>query len=422
LQLAGDWLYDAGSRPKHLMRVMLVSNIDVKARFANGTLGRLLCWQPGSVEKGKALLANHPQLSVRFVKESALQKREFVTEVDTMEIPARPENLTGPGAGTAMVQVPVLPADALTTHKVQSLTISHSVRACLEGVFAHGTLYVDASRCDDPANFSLIGLPPEDLLDDVARRWLAMGLDVNECFAAACTVTREWEYTPPTDGRSAVAAVGVRSRLKQRRVAERRVPVKLRTLEEIVNPQPQMSAVNERFLEWVQRENDAWLSRLPPPAFETHTGEAIFPDPNEVEWWLTDVQQRKSEEARATEAQQVIEDGPPSEDDEAQNVVGAEVPDEQSSADQCDSDSEGDVTDDDIGHGEVTYGEDFLRDALLCAQNEHQAFGHSKHARDIRINDRRAHSKTERTPMHGIILRALTALCSYAWCVRVFVT
>ena len=54
-------------------RIPVYSNVDAKSRFANGTQGRLLCWQPESVEKGKVLLANHPYLSARFVKESAHQ-------------------------------------------------------------------------------------------------------------------------------------------------------------------------------------------------------------------------------------------------------------------------------------------------------------------------------------------------------------
>ena len=35
LQLAGDCAHDDGTASKHLMRVMLVPNADVKARFAN---------------------------------------------------------------------------------------------------------------------------------------------------------------------------------------------------------------------------------------------------------------------------------------------------------------------------------------------------------------------------------------------------
>ena len=68
-----------------------------------------------------------------------------------------------------MVQLPLQPAYGLTVHKVQALTIAHIVRGCLEGVFAAGSLYVLISRVTDPRNLELIGLPPADLLDDVAE-------------------------------------------------------------------------------------------------------------------------------------------------------------------------------------------------------------------------------------------------------------
>ena len=59
------------------MRVMLLSNVDVPQRFANGTQGRLLHWSPSdaAVEGSKkAVPASHPGLCARFVKETALHK------------------------------------------------------------------------------------------------------------------------------------------------------------------------------------------------------------------------------------------------------------------------------------------------------------------------------------------------------------
>ena len=87
------------------------------------------------------------------------------------------------------------------------------VRGCLEGVFALGQVYVLVSRVTDPRNFELIGVPPADLLEEVAAAWRAAGLDVVECLRRAVTVTDEWVYTP---------GVGeLRDRLTPKRKAER---------------------------------------------------------------------------------------------------------------------------------------------------------------------------------------------------------
>ena len=158
---------------------MLIANVDVKQRFANGTQGRLLWWHPGSVERRKALASSHPDLQARFAKESAMAgKDELIEEVDFMDVQARPEGLKG-CSGASIVQLPLQPAYGLTVHKVQALTIAHIVRGCLEGVFAAGSLYVLISRVTDPKNFQLVGLPPTDLLDDVAEELQRRGINVN---------------------------------------------------------------------------------------------------------------------------------------------------------------------------------------------------------------------------------------------------
>eukprot|EP00973_Karenia_brevis_P078811 10937961-Karenia_brevis.AAC.1 len=93
-----------------------------------------------------------------------------------MDLQPRLANLTGIGA-TSMLQLQVVPSYALTGHKVQALTIKHTVRACLEGIFAWGSMYVMFSRVTDPRDLRLIGLPPLDILDQVAEEWLRLGLD-----------------------------------------------------------------------------------------------------------------------------------------------------------------------------------------------------------------------------------------------------
>ena len=60
-------------------KVMMIQNIAVDQRFANGTQGRLLHWHPSATQsKGKALPAYCQELLARFCKESALSKKELM--------------------------------------------------------------------------------------------------------------------------------------------------------------------------------------------------------------------------------------------------------------------------------------------------------------------------------------------------------
>ena len=145
LHLAGDWHIDSETKPlpmkPHMMRVMLVSNLAVDQRFANGSQGRLLHWYPASVETKKALPASYPDLIARFAKETALSKREMFPDLDHMDVTARQESLVLRG-DPILLQLPVVPSYALTVHNVQALSIKHEVVGCLEGVFAQGQVYV----------------------------------------------------------------------------------------------------------------------------------------------------------------------------------------------------------------------------------------------------------------------------------------
>jgi hypothetical protein len=84
LHLSGDWHKDHETKPQppkpHLMRVMLTSNLAVDQRFANGTQGRLLTWSPAEVASGRVLSAGHPELSIRFAKESSLSLPSMAPE------------------------------------------------------------------------------------------------------------------------------------------------------------------------------------------------------------------------------------------------------------------------------------------------------------------------------------------------------
>ena len=284
------------NRPKRYMRVMMTKNVNVENRFANGTQGYIMYWQPGSVGQSRrskyAVDVDTPSLMVTFAKQSAVDsgKPRYYEDVDKMDLKPMPEHLPGQYHSYIIEQLPIIPAYGLTTHKSQSLTIRHVVKVCMEGIFAHGSAqrwflrsisikdvciavcramcvslvcgfpcwlhgmlwrqikvslsllqspecgsssrasvgvswhthsscadaklciglpsidyvvlsygilgtYVSFSRSTDPKNLVCIGIPPKDLLDDVARSWLSHGRDVHACMEAAVSITGEWEYS-----------------------------------------------------------------------------------------------------------------------------------------------------------------------------------------------------------------------------------
>ena len=150
----------------------------------------------------------------------------------------------------------------------------------------------------------LIGLPPKDLLEDIAHAVMTLGKDPESFYRKSVSVTKEWVYDPePTR---------LRDRIKPRIVSEKSVPLRHRTLAEVLNPMPDASAVIGKLLDYIARVDLASQTGAPRPEFRTIDGETIFPeDPNE-EWWLTSLQ-RKAPEEKETAAD---EDGPPSELDE----------------------------------------------------------------------------------------------------------
>ena len=158
------------------MRVMLLANIHPPARFANGATGRLLSWEPAAGRARKPVPANDDRVCARFCHESSVGHRVRLPGVDWIDVTPRQES--APHEATR-VQRPLGPAYALVLHKVQSLTMPGQVLGCLQGIFAHGQVYVLISRVTDPRNFCLLGLPPADLLDEVAEAWAANGFDVD---------------------------------------------------------------------------------------------------------------------------------------------------------------------------------------------------------------------------------------------------
>ena len=108
------------------------------------------------------------------------------------------------------------------------LSIKHLVIGCFEGVIALGQVYVLVSRVTDPQNFVLVGVPPKDLLEDIAAALLGRGVDEDKYFEDACSVTREWVYDRE--------APRLLDRIKVKFNSEHALPVKLKALDEILNP------------------------------------------------------------------------------------------------------------------------------------------------------------------------------------------
>ena len=177
---------------------------------------------------------------------------------------------------------------------MQALTIRSEVNGCLEGVFALGQIYVLASRVTDPANLFFVGLPPKDLLADVAQAWTAAGLEANACFEAAAAVTEEWNWQHP--GGSQRKIVDPERWLHPECKQDRRVPLQLKTLHEILNPQPAAAQVLHGLLDWIQLCDDASRNGDPAPVAAKADGSALFPSDD---WWLTELEKRKPAEEMA---------------------------------------------------------------------------------------------------------------------------
>ena len=185
-----------------------------------------------------------------------------------------------------MLQLQLQLAYSLTNHKVQALTIRHQVDGCLAGVFAHGQISVQVSRVVDPERYAAVGLPPADLMGEVAAARAAQGWDVSGLIAQAASVTGDWVHTP-TDG-DADPTTSVRSRLQPRYDERRRVPLRLGLLSQILNPQPETARVLHGLLYWIEQADQAAQQGKPRPALLRPDGQPLFPQ--DEPWWLTDLE------------------------------------------------------------------------------------------------------------------------------------
>ena len=66
------------------------------------------------------LPSSHPELLVRFAKESSVKKSELFSDIDTIDVQPRQEPLKIRGE-PQLLQLPIVPAYALRIHKTQVL-------------------------------------------------------------------------------------------------------------------------------------------------------------------------------------------------------------------------------------------------------------------------------------------------------------
>ena len=160
------------------------------------------------------------------------------------------------------------------------------------------------------------GIPPKDLLQDVAAALITTGISVDKFFETACKVTGDWKYDP--------SKARLNDRIDQKYNHERSVPLKFRTLAECLNPQPDAHVVFQRLLDWIDRCDVASQMNLSKPQFQAADGGPIFPEDEDDQWWLTDVSKRIA----AADQHAGDEDGPMTGDEAGDEVEQKEVSDD----------------------------------------------------------------------------------------------
>ncbi len=138
--------------------------------------------------------------------------------------------------------------------------------------WTHMVLYIAGQ-----GNFACVGVPPVDLIEDVALAWREAGLDPVECMRKCASVTMEFTYDEQEER--------VRNRLRPRVVNNRTFPVRNRALAEVLDPQPRCSAVLHRLLEWIDRCDYASQRGEPRPPCRQEDGTPIIPTDDDDLWW-----------------------------------------------------------------------------------------------------------------------------------------
>jgi len=189
----------------------------------------------------------------------------------------------------------------------------------------------------DPRNFELVGVPPADLLQEVVAAWQRAGLDAVEIRRRSTEITREFVYDP--------APEDIRDRIKPRFVSTKLIPVRNRTLAEILNPQPRCSEVLKELLTWIDRVDFASQEGASRPPCQRPDGSLIFPEEGSENdlWWLTEIAKRKQPEEEEKQLEGGDEDGPPSSDEAGEKEDAEETDDDDADTSSSHSEDRGKV-------------------------------------------------------------------------------
>jgi hypothetical protein len=144
--------------------------------------------------------------------------------------------------------------------------------------------------------------------NQVASAWKIAGLDVDDCFQKACSVTNEWKYSKAQFAE--YVTTDLKARVSTRASTGWKSQIKLRTLREILLPQHQAADIFQAFLAWIDQVDEASQKGMSRPVFRRADGSPIFPVGEK--WWLTEAQQRGTV---AIDSQRIDGDGPCSEDE-----------------------------------------------------------------------------------------------------------
>ena len=152
---------------------------------------------------------------------------------------------------------------------------------------APGDCFVGASAGMGLASSGKRHVQPKDMLEPMVEKLIEEGIDVDDYFERACTVTGEWRYER--------TGTNVADRFTPKPCHDRAEPPKLRTLSEILSPHPGRQAIRNQIVDWIEMCDLASQDGRPKPAFETPDRHPIIPEASEI-WWRTDAGRSDSDE------------------------------------------------------------------------------------------------------------------------------
>ena len=173
---------------QHRMRVLLLINLSVLDRWANGTIARLLscdswtgCCSKMVRSQGGGYLAKEVHLdgkssldyNVRVIRDTPKTTSKSIRHdsKDCAIVGVSTDHARNPRTGRLQewAQVQLVLAYALTIHKSQGVTLPSSYPS-LHGTFGFGMPYTIATRTPSTSNMFFVGVPPSDVLESILKK------------------------------------------------------------------------------------------------------------------------------------------------------------------------------------------------------------------------------------------------------------